>query len=494
MSEFDIPMTGQRLASIDVAAQRGVPPSSIAIEPYVATPAGEAAAHTYKMASDVEQSKLDLQNQRDAANDKLIMDQYERSSPDKSFLTPESVESAMKELKGKLSRTGMNNLEQLYETRKMNSIKMKDEMSKLNSDKLVENADQYEFNARYLYQPLLDTYNTTLKNTGNKLQASQAFTASLQATTKMAAQLKKSDGTPAFPPDALRAFSQATPEKIESVIASTKYRADKTKDELAKRKGEAEVTKEEAQAEEAKAKAGFYKKGGAAGAGVSPGMTEDAIDAAAARYNLTGTLPTFGMGVSGKADKEAVLNRAAAIAKESGKTAEEQAIGQASAKTQLSALGQLRAQKAKILTFEGTAIKNADIALQESEKVDRTGSPALNRWINAGKVKIAGDVGVARLNNAMMTLANEYAKVMSSATGAGVTSDTARKEAQEMINSAQTPEQVRGVIDLMKKEMANRRKSYDEEEQVMLDSMKSGKKEEKSDTGKKGDDFSHLWK
>lgn len=265
MPDYSIPMSQNIMQMPDIAgramAESAAKPSVIKPIDYVNV--GEESARAYKMASDKEQNRLNLENQRDTANDKLILDQYEKSSPDKSFLTPDSVQSAMKELKGKLSTSGMSNLEQLYETRKMNSLKMKDEMSKLNTDKLAEDADKYEFNARYVYQPTLDTYNNTLKNTGDKTKAMQDFATSRQAAIQMASQLKNADGTPAFPPEALKAMSQATPEKMESVIASTKYRAEHAKAELDQRKGAAEVTKEEAQAVEARAKAKYYEKGGA---------------------------------------------------------------------------------------------------------------------------------------------------------------------------------------------------------------------------------------
>lgn len=202
--------------------------------------------------------------------------------------------------------------------------------------------------------------------------------------------------------------------------------------------------------------------GGAQGAGQ---LGADAIDQAAYRYAIDGTLPpNLGRGIQGATNTAAILHRAAEIAKESGNSGEATRLQQISNKASSTALGQLTKQKNMVLAFEKNAVLNADLALQASEQVDRLGSPVIDRWLQAGRKSIAGDPNVAKLDAAMRTFVNEYARVTTSVTGGGVTSDTARKEIEDLLKGAHTKEQVRAVIGLMKQEMENRRHGYEQQE------------------------------
>jgi len=197
-------------------------------------------------------------------------------------------------------------------------------------------------------------------------------------------------------------------------------------------------------------------------------LTPDAKEQAAARYNIDGTLPTnLGRGTQGAVNTAAILNRAAEQQKEAGNTPEAARVNQLANKASTMALGQLVKQKNLILAFENTAMKNADLVLQESEKVDRLGSPVIDRWILAGKKSIAGDPSVARLDLAVRTFVNEYARVTTSVTGGGITSDTARKEIDTLLQSAHTKDQVKQVIDLAKTEMLNRKAGYEDQEKTL---------------------------
>lgn len=204
------------------------------------------------------------------------------------------------------------------------------------------------------------------------------------------------------------------------------------------------------------------------GANAAGELTPDAKEQAAARYNIDGTLPTnLGRGTQGAVNTAAILNRAAEQQKEAGNTPEAARVNQLANKASTMALGQLVKQKNLILAFENTAMKNADLVLSESEKVDRLGSPVIDRWILAGKKSVAGDPSVARLDLAVRTFVNEYARVTTSVTGGGITSDTARKEIDSLLQSAHTKDQVRQVIDLAKTEMLNRKAGYEDQEKTL---------------------------
>ena len=213
-------------------------------------------------------------------------------------------------------------------------------------------------------------------------------------------------------------------------------------------------------------------------------FTPAAIDNAAARYNIDGTLPPMGMGKGGSAARSQILNRAAELA--SGTNGTDQRVNQLTTKASASTLLQLKKTKTMIKAFEEMANKNADIALEMSEKVDRTGSPVVNRWIQAGRSKLLGDDDVSTFNTAVNVFANEYAKIMSGSMGNTPVSDSARKEAHEILNTAQTPAQLRANIKLLQREMKNRIIGLDESEHELIQQMKSASTStKKEDEGKK---------
>src|SRR5262249_44284442 len=175
-----------------------------------------------------------------------------------------------------------------------------------------------------------------------------------------------------------------------------------------------------------------------------PALQNDALDAMAEYYNQTGQMP---QGTSRNVQlQKQIANRAAEL--RGGKPADLAGVN-ASNKADQAALAQLEKQRAVILAFEETAKRNADVALKLSDKVDRTGVPVLNQWILAGRKSVGGSGDVAAFNAAVETFTNEYAKLMSSATGSGVTSDEARRHAREMLNSAMTKEQFRQTLDVL---------------------------------------------
>ena len=216
----------------------------------------------------------------------------------------------------------------------------------------------------------------------------------------------------------------------------------------------------------------------------APEFSEAAINNAAARYNIDGTLPPMGMGKGGATARSLILNRAAELA--SGVNGTDQRVAQLTTKAIASTLLQLKKTKTMIKAFEEMANKNADIALEMSAKVDRSGNPVVNRWFLAANNKIAGDVDTATFNTAVNVFANEYAKIMSGSMGNTPVSDSARKEAHEILNTAQTPAQLRANIKLLQREMKNRLIGLDESEHELIQQMKSaGTSTKKEDEGKK---------
>jgi hypothetical protein len=196
----------------------------------------------------------------------------------------------------------------------------------------------------------------------------------------------------------------------------------------------------------------------------TPGPTADTIEMDAWRYLTDGTLPTnIGRGMQGAKQSTEIRNRAAALAKEMNMSPDEIRMAQLTNKTQVQAIGQLAKARAQILQFEKTARYNADQALVTSEKVDRTGVPVINRWLQAGRSEIAGDPDTKVFHAAMETFISEYARVMSGGYGAAQTFEGAQLRAHQLLNTSATKDQVRKVIGQLKIEMGNRVKALDDQ-------------------------------
>ena len=122
-----------------------------------------------------------------------------------------------------------------------------------------------------------------------------------------------------------------------------------------------------------------------------------------------------------------------------------------------SALTGLSKLRANVENFEGTALREANLALELAPKGLAGQSPAVNRWVQAGRQSLKGDADVTALNTAVTSLVNEYARIMSSpGASGGTTSDHARAEAAGLLNNAMNADQFNAAIATMKRSMANR--------------------------------------
>ncbi len=205
--------------------------------------------------------------------------------------------------------------------------------------------------------------------------------------------------------------------------------------------------------------------------GLPEGIKPAAIDNAAARYNVDGTLPPLSMGKSGASIRTAILNRAAELA--DGTSGTDQRVNQLGNKGDTAALAQLTKQKTMVSAFEKNANLNADVALDLSNKLDRTGVPIFNRWIQAGRTG-TGSVEAAQFNAANETFVSEYAKIMSGSMGNTAVSDAARKHAHDMLSTAMSQKQYSGVVSTLKQEMGNRMKGFDDQEVELRTRLRGG--------------------
>jgi hypothetical protein len=201
-------------------------------------------------------------------------------------------------------------------------------------------------------------------------------------------------------------------------------------------------------------------------------LDEATIANAAARYNTDGTLPpNLGRGQQGPREIASILKEAAAQAAARGDTPEAQRVAQLSNKANAAALNKLQTQQTMVGAFEKNFTKNADMAEQLSGAVDRTGIPLVNKWVNAGKRAVTGDPDLSAFDASVKATVNEYAKIVSGATGGAGAAQGEISKIEGLLNAAQTPDQVKAVLGLMRKETQNRMAAFDDEKAQLTSSM-----------------------
>lgn len=184
----------------------------------------------------------------------------------------------------------------------------------------------------------------------------------------------------------------------------------------------------------------------------------DTVALQAGIYLGKGTLPPLGVGKYAAAWKTAILQEATKQAKALGLSANDIIAGTVSIKAAGAALQQSEKTLQAVRGSEGAVQRNADLALSLMPKgVGTTGVPVFNAWQQHVRDQVFGDPNVSQFNLALKTVADEYARVMSTNTGAGgQTSDSARNEAYSRLATSATPQQLQANIATMKQEMANR--------------------------------------
>jgi hypothetical protein len=207
--------------------------------------------------------------------------------------------------------------------------------------------------------------------------------------------------------------------------------------------------------------------GGGASGGGAGGLGADAIDRMATDYNRTHKIPP-GF-TKNPAAVAAIQNRAAQQLHEQGGTASTSLADSASVHADSAGLAALQRRATTMNASETAAKANAGLVLQLLPAVGNGSIPVFNAWKNAAG-KNTGEPNISKLNAAVETFANEYSTVM----GKGVPTDGLRAHAHEMINTSQSPAQLRGVVSTLMRDMANQRQGFAQERQETLARISGG--------------------
>lgn len=191
-------------------------------------------------------------------------------------------------------------------------------------------------------------------------------------------------------------------------------------------------------------------------ANAAPLLTPEAIESQAQAIASGGDLPALGVGKTGALLKAKILNRAAEIQKANGNTGADMVLVKEARKANSAALRQLAQRNGVMSAAKNTAVANGSLLVDAAGKgAGTTGAPVLNRWQQAYRSGVKGSPEVAQFGLAINTFANEYAKVVSGATGAAGVAEGARQEMLKHLSEASTPEQVAAIVQQAKKEMAS---------------------------------------
>lgn len=205
-------------------------------------------------------------------------------------------------------------------------------------------------------------------------------------------------------------------------------------------------------------------------------ITPEAKEAAAARYNIDGTLPTnLGRGNQGAANTVSILNRAAEKAKEAGNDPEASRIRQIANKASTTALGALSKDLAAIGPFHDMLNTNAKIAVDLAKKIssDRTGSQFVNKPITWLQANAADNPDIAEYLFQMQVVKTEGARILNNPRLVGQLTDSARHEMGDVINGNMPLGQTERVLKRMMADGDNRVNAITKQRDVLLRGMRS---------------------
>lgn len=194
--------------------------------------------------------------------------------------------------------------------------------------------------------------------------------------------------------------------------------------------------------------------------GGSTGIPSTATDAQVEYYKTTGTVPAFGYGVAGQSARNAFWNAVASSGEGTIAGASGNKAALAAATTALrNQTNQYNAANTALSTLD----KQLSLLEQYSDKVDRSGTPAFNRYQLYMKGQLQGDPDTQALQNIVLTASNEFAKILSgSAASISGTTVSSAEDAKKLLNANMTTAQMKAVIGVMRQEGKYRLQSQKE--------------------------------
>jgi hypothetical protein len=126
-------------------------------------------------------------------------------------------------------------------------------------------------------------------------------------------------------------------------------------------------------------------------------------------------------------------------------------------------LGQQQKMYDSVQAFMATADRNVDQLEQTLKKVPDVGSPIFNKPLRAFEKQVAGDPNMSQVATYLQSVQNEYARIIAQPNLSGQLTDSARHEAEQLLDPNATVPQMLASIRALKTEGTNRLVSLGEQ-------------------------------
>lgn len=183
-------------------------------------------------------------------------------------------------------------------------------------------------------------------------------------------------------------------------------------------------------------------------------MDPEALRIEGIKFAQTGQMPSMGMGSA--AIRMKIINASAEYLKEQGVDPSSVPAVQAEFKATAQAFKSVKTPLANFKAFEEAMIKNADYSISLSKDIYRTQIPSANIVLNAIRTN-TGDPNIVKFSAAIYAAAMEYEKIRTAGTNipSAELSIGAQQKAEQIMNKAQTHDQLKSVIEAMKVDAKN---------------------------------------
>lgn len=191
-------------------------------------------------------------------------------------------------------------------------------------------------------------------------------------------------------------------------------------------------------------------------------MTPNGLFQAAQTYIATGQFPPTARGSDPIAQntRAAITSKVGAISASSGM--DEPAL-RAFYKSNAASLGQQQKMQDSVQGFMATADKNAALLQESLKKIPDIGIPVFNKPLRSFVQNVAGNKDLSQFATYLQSVQNEYARIISQPNLAGQLTDSARHEAEALLDPKATVPQILASVDALQKEGNNRLVSVGEQ-------------------------------
>ena len=191
-------------------------------------------------------------------------------------------------------------------------------------------------------------------------------------------------------------------------------------------------------------------------------MTPNGLHQAALNYIANGQFPPTGRGTDpiAVAQRAAITSKVGAIASASGM--DEPAL-RAFYKSNASSLTAEQKMSDAVQGFMATADKNAALLATNLTKIPDIGSPIFNKPLRAFASSVSGDPNMSQFATYLQSVQNEYGRIISQPNLAGQLTDSARREAESLIDPKATVPQIIASVQALTNEGTNRLVSVGEQ-------------------------------